>query len=130
MLGDWLMLVDDDINYREHTQVLGITTFGNLIVNVVYEDGTIDEQECNEDCFEPIPLTKEILEKNFEKKTLYGIFDDYFDFEIREYNDSMYIINYHSCEMPIPDTQISDICFVHELQHALKFCGIEKEIEL
>lgn len=79
---------------------------------------------------QPIPLTAEILEKNFEKKTLYGIFDDYFDFEIREFNDSMYIVNYHCCEMPIPDTQISNICFVHELQHALRLCGVEKEIIL
>lgn len=80
--------------------------------------------------FDPIPITPEILEKNFEKKTYYGIFDDYYDFEIREYNEGMYIINYHSCEMAFPPTQIFGICFVHELQHCLALLGIDRQIEL
>ncbi len=79
---------------------------------------------------DPIPITPEILEKNFEKKTYYGIFDDYYDFEIREYSDGMYIINYHSCEMALPPTQIVGICFVHELQHCLALLGIGRQIEL
>lgn len=80
--------------------------------------------------YDPIPITPEILEKNFERKTYYGIFDDYYDFEIREYNDGMYIINYHSCEMALPPTQIVGICFVHELQHCLALLGIDRKIEL
>lgn len=78
---------------------------------------------------DPIPITPEILEKNFEKKTFYGIYDDYFDLDIREYTDSLYIVTYHSCEFNIPDQAIH-ISWVHELQHFLVHCCIEKEIVL
>lgn len=81
------------------------------------------------DQIEPIPLTAEILEKNFEKKTFYGIYDDYFDLDIREYSDSIYVATFHNCEMNTPDQQMT-FSFVHELQHFLNHCGIEKEIEL
>ena len=82
------------------------------------------------DYLEPIPLTSEIIAKNFEKKALYGIFDDFFNFTIREYNDGMYILNYHCCEFDMPDTQVVGICYVHELQHFFTAHGIEKEIEV
>lgn len=51
------------------------------------------------------------------------------DFTIREWN-GMFIVNYHYCEIPMPDTQIVGISWVHELQHFLRLCGIEKEIQL
>ena len=76
-----------------------------------------------------IPITEEILEKNFEKKTFYGIYDDYFDLSIREYSDSIYVVTFHNCDASFPD-QIVTLCFVHELQHFLHHCGIEKEIML
>jgi hypothetical protein len=78
---------------------------------------------------EPIPLTPEILEKNFEKKTFYGIYDDYFDLDIWEYSDGLYIVTYHSCEFNIPDQTIH-LSWVHELQHFMRHCGIEKEITI
>lgn len=81
------------------------------------------------DLIEPIQITPEFLEKNFEKKTFYGIFDDYFDLTIREYSDSLYIVDYHCCEMNLPDQQVT-VCFVHELQHFFRLCGVEKEIQL
>lgn len=78
---------------------------------------------------EPIPLTPEILEKNFERKTFYGIYDDYYDLDIREYSDGLYIATYHSCEFNIPDQTIH-LSWVHELQHFMRHCGIEKKIAL
>lgn len=78
----------------------------------------------------PIPISEEILAKNFEKKTHWGIFEDYFDFTIREFNDGMYVVNYDCCEMNLPGTQIVGICWVHELQQVLRLLGIKKEIEL
>ena len=77
----------------------------------------------------PISLTAEILEKNFKKKTFYGIYDDYFDLDIREYSDGLYIVTYHSCEFNIPDQTIH-LSWVHELQHFMRHCGIEESIEL
>ena len=78
---------------------------------------------------EPVPLTAEILEKNFEKKTFYGIYDDYFDFDIREYSDSIYVATFHNCEASFPDQSVT-LSFVHELQHFLNHCGIEREIKI
>lgn len=86
-----------------------------------------EDMDCDD--IDPIPLTTEILEKNFEKKTFYGIYDDYFDLDIREYSDGLYIVTYHSCEFNIPDQTIH-LSWVHELQHFMRHCGIEKEIEL
>ena len=115
MIGDWAEF------HCGYGKVTGITNAG-----VHFEDrfgpGIASGAE-------PIPLTPEILEKNFEKKTFYGIYDDYFDFYIREYSDGLYIVTYHSCEFNIPDQTIH-VSWVHELQNFMKLCGIEKEIEL
>ncbi len=80
---------------------------------------------------EPIPLTAEILEQNgFKKKGhRYGIYDDYFDFEMYEYNDGTWIVTYHCCEMQLPDEQLL-VCYVHQLQHFMRHCAIEKELRL
>ena len=112
MIGDWVKLSKG--NWSENRQV-----------------GLIDIEMIAESVYlaEPIPLTPEILEKNFEKKTFYGIYDDYFDFDIREYSDGLYIVTYHSCEFNIPDQTIH-LSWVHELQHFMRHCGIEHEITL
>ena len=83
------------------------------------------------ECFEPIPLTPELLEKNGIKKDINGrLFGEYFEedkdysLEISMRKDGIYwSINYD-------EYRILKLEYVHELQHALKLCGIEKEIEL
>ena len=82
----------------------------------------------NWDEIEPIPITSEILEKNLEKKTFYGIYDDYFDLTIHEYSDGVYVANYHDCEINMPD-QTELLSYIHELQQFLWRKGIQKEIE-
>lgn len=122
MIGDWVQKREGD--HFVNVQVSGI--FDNA-VNYLYRStkGTITVNGII-----PIPLTPEILEKNFEKKGhRYGIYDDYFSFELYEYNDGTWVAIYHCCEMQMPDEQLM-ICFVHQLQHALRLCGIEKEIVL
>lgn len=100
---------------------------GDESVEVVYDDGVVVLVDpCS---LEPIPITQDFLEKNFEKKTFFGIFDDYFDLTIREYSDSLYVVDYHCCEMSLPDQHVT-VCFVHELQHFMNHCAIEKEIKL
>ena len=112
MIGDWVKLSKG--NWSENRQV-----------------GLIDIEMIAESVYlaEPIPLTPEILEKNFEKKTFYGIYDDYFDLDIREYSDSIYVATFHNCEASFPDQSVT-LSFVHELQHFLNHCGIEHEITL
>ena len=126
MLGDWVRITDDDTDEFYIVPVAAISSTGNIYASIE-SDSPI--YQFAEDCIDPIPLTPEILEKNFEKKTFYGIYDDYFDLDIREYSDSVYVATFHNCEMNIPDQQMT-FSFVHELQHFLNHCGIEKEIEL
>lgn len=88
--------------------------------------------------FEPIPLTPEILEKNgFKKQACEGWeFDGY-----RENSGLVYKVLWRNdCSTPLLmidsfsreyGTYSSfNISSLHQLQHALKLCGIEKEIVL
>ena len=91
--------------------------FGTLVAEVFCED------------IEPIPLTAEVLkENNFEK---------HYDGDIIVYTHPQGII----IEMGI-NYKLSDdgrfyvrgiqhrLYYVHELQHALRLCGVDKEITL
>lgn len=82
----------------------------------------------------PIPLTGEILEKN-------GF--DVSDKEVAQYHFKEDGKNYHFSLRRMYDKDgtphgysfyafnvLTIIDYVHELQHALRLCGIEKEIEL
>lgn len=77
----------------------------------------------------PIQLTTEILEINGFKKKMDGTFE-----LIYNPRDKYILVEYN----PISGKLIanyrwfiaSEIHFVHELQHALRLCKIEKEIEL
>lgn len=73
----------------------------------------------------PIPLTIEILEKNgFEKDgSVFYIAEDYYDIEIKEYSDSIWVVLVTDNELGIPDSKFT-ISHVHELQHALRLCGL------
>lgn len=78
---------------------------------------------------EPIPLTPEILVKNgFEKH----INNTRMFFQHDEYHLSYYIVNKHFTIYNQIDGSLIQrvIVNVHELQHALKLCGIDKEIVL
>lgn len=74
----------------------------------------------------PIPLTPEILKKN-------GFKDAQFYSELL-WNDAFQIISdcdSLSIRCKNSDLSLSIPCYtVHELQNALRLCGIEKEIEL
>ena len=119
MIGDWIKI---------SSQFAQIYDVGHNTIGVQFSDG-YDVFEPKS--IEPIPLTIEILESNgFEKKGhRYGIYDDYFDFEMYEYNDGTWLVTYHCCEMSLPDEQVM-LFHVHQLQHFMHHCGIEKEITL
>ena len=76
------------------------------------------------DYLDPIPLTPEILEKNgFVTK---DFFSELVDGKYRILSDGKHIAIIHGdhTDLDIP------ICFVHELQHAMGLCKIDKKIEL
>ena len=129
MIGDWVMYGDEEL------QVLAmddIAVYANK-----QRHGWIGYEN-----LEPILLTDEILKKNgfelvgvgdngpatpkaninryekWECKTIFQTFYLYYD-RRSEY----YSLNAFS-------NHINDIIYVHELQHAMRVCGIKKEIEL
>lgn len=85
-----------------------------------------------EDCYSPIPITSEILEKNFTYDT-YGAYffgGDYIEVYIKEYNDGLWRVEVDEIEMSSLPTWRMFVSNVNELQYALRLAGIEKTIEL
>lgn len=100
-----------------------------------------------ESLLEPIPLTPEILEKNGFEKSYSSILtaDGYKKLPQYKYKNmaqvqdicrNLITISYSDLEGSVYDIQcgigshIYDLKYVHQLQHALRLCGIKKEIEL
>jgi len=79
-----------------------------------------------ENSFNPIPLTPEVLEKNgfeFLIDTWYLQTEERKPIHIR-FMDEFIAISINCNIIPM------GLKYVHQLQHALRLCGIEKEIEL
>lgn len=124
MIGDWVKVTDDDSDKWFFGIVCGIDRY-NV---VVLKPGNSVGYPYAEECVEPIPLTPEILEKNG--------FASYNNssFQLRE--NGIYIswrnvgrLNLSFGCAPTNDLHIKCKC-VHQLQHALKLCRINKEIIL
>ncbi len=75
---------------------------------------------------EPIPLTPKILEKNgFE------IVDESADFQLYGSPECSIFFTKGTVRYLLETPQASVVCWnVHQLQHALRLAGVEKEIEL
>ena len=111
MIGDWVNLYDNPIK-------INIDDLGVIERDETYDKGV----HCK-----PVPLTSEILEKNgFTKDSggeeLYSI--DFASLIDVGYGFELFISNDEKGEFNGTKK------YVHELQHALKLCGIEKEIVL
>lgn len=130
MIGDWVKCKDPKCEGHQ----VDLIDLGNEEVGL---DGEID----NFENIIPIPLTPEILEKNgFNKPQDAGdgtlicgmtigpyklTFQSVFGLPILRIENVVDNDNYHTC-LVLKD----EIYNVHELQHALKLCGIKKEIVL
>ena len=132
MNGDWVNVFDTP------KQIEGIRKFQNGD-EIVYYDGDNGVFIKN---VTPIPITPEILEKN-------GFNDTSFEANLKfnyviftnEYQISYYpkTNSFNICKKGIDPFYTKDklsrgfqniVKYVHELQHALKICGIEKKIIL
>ena len=81
---------------------------------------------CKPERLEPIPLTPEILEKNFGEARNGGYFegDEFYELFIIEVNDGTWIIKHDDIEFPsIPRQQVM-VSYVHEFQRALRCFGL------
>ena len=119
MIGDW-MLTD----MLEQMQVCEIHEDDVMLdYNDMYDYADI----------QPILLTPKILERNGFKRDEnwhWCLYDYYSKIVLYEHSDTIWVFVYENTEFAdLPCTQ-NVISYVHELQHALKLCGIDKEIEL
>lgn len=131
MIGDWLQDSFGNIG-----QVYRLDP-GRVHLRLLQERPQDEEYIVHD--IEPIALTPEILEKNGFKKETHFI--DWKDRTLYKVGYDMYIImnyyeddNFTLCNIYNDSDEsavvidISSINYVHKLQHALKMCGIDKEI--
>lgn len=143
MIGDWVCVYSND---RTETHPFRVN---EIVERGVYDShkGFVEEKD-----IEPIPLTPEILEKNGfnlmhgfrynETYPTYGWGDNtdkkYISVDVTFYDDEpinevMHLVKIYRNSIKedgVDSIHSCDIDYVHELQHALKVCKIEKEIAL
>lgn len=129
------LMIGDLVKHSVTSEVIRVSEFTlneELDFQRYYVNGNLVEN------VEPIPLTREILQKNGFCKDDDVVWaahcpeDKNFDLEISEPNyydegnpNGIIAWTINSCEYCILQFK-----YVHELQHALHLCGIEKEIVL
>ena len=123
MIGDWVNVQSEKDDEPMYSQV-----------EQLWECEIDADFQTDYENVHPIELTKEILLKN-GFKNFYGggcIIKELDDNEIPtlyiwDGNDSLYVVDNYSINKY---TYIKRCKYVHEFQHELKSCGIEKEIIL
>ena len=71
----------------------------------------------------PMPLTEEILEKSGFK------YSEWYGWQIKEPDFTLCFVG-DTPHFLLDDIFVCDCPYVHTLQHALRLCGIDKEIKL
>lgn len=136
-IGDWVM----NLYANKPSRVIGLRTmFQDTYEIIAVSDDTqymlIEDKEIHN--YEPIPLTPEILEKNGFVRGEYSEIGVYNEWEIGEWSDPPYVsvrldidrqvirVTNRGRDMFIAEKEV----YVHQLQHALRLAGVEKEIEV
>ena len=126
MLGDWVQGFVPD----SYSTIYGI--FNEQRIAIIAEPSKA-YIELSIDDIQPIPLTPEILEKNGFEPYERGNIVHYWKLEeggvyIIVYNvenDFYVYVHYQKCEIDNAPGY-----FVHELQHALRLCGISLDLKI
>lgn len=113
MIGDWVEFHQSD-SQGFYAQVEALNNDGTFSESGFYADNDVS----------PIPLTAEILEKNLSTTSRIQYCWD--DFLSNSFGEDFYEMRYHGDVTEL----VINIRYVHELQHVLKLCKIEKEITL
>lgn len=137
MIGDWVECVDSTHKKKVYAQVGAIEEGQTCIL--------VEKECCNWfldiTFLNPIPLTPEILEKNGFVRNLTW---HHCDIDIEDhnicvqlgYNNKIDFVKIHEIgkDNVVPSEKnslyLTHIQYVHQLQHALWLCGIEKEITI
>lgn len=121
MVGDWVLWKDKPVQIARVSGV--VYSFGHIDVTLAHcGSGVLETHDIKS--ISPIPLTTEILEKNEIDtvfKTRYKGF--YLEYHAEVGMIMLYVYNNGSFQ----PTGVG-FKYVHELQHALRLCGIDKEI--
>ena len=121
MIGDFVYNPQQELCKICEIQGIGIPYV--TTDNYAHDDGTFYQYAVSE--IEPIPLTAEILEKNgfkrcnqeFALKTWTNDTVDFILVEVMEEEHTWRVEN-----------TLASLCHVHEFQHMLRLCGIDKEV--
>lgn len=141
MIGDWVNL-NFDVDYKTGesiyapAQITGINKDRTVNINFTYDKSESMQNGWDLKLIEPISLTPEILEKNGfildncipQEKYYNGI-----DNRVIVYNDKECINSVNEWYVHINSEDYCSIAsceltYVHELQHILRLCKIDKEI--
>jgi hypothetical protein len=117
MIGDWVS-VEDLIRCRVDK------IFQDYVVCLDKRDNEIIGN------IMPIPITVEILEKNGFEQTgdsTFSISDDGMRFNVTWWSKTMFNVGFYRRGNNSPSEQCClNVCYVHELQHALRLCGMNE----
>ena len=141
MIGDWVQIVEPS----KYAGAIGcIKTLidhkdnENAYFKVFLRNNTICigiEDICSED-IRPIPLTPQLLRRlGFDKKHNYWQLDEGWIITVLDLNCvkpqvNVLIANYNTINKTDYDSGWQDVIYLHELQHAMKLCRIDKKFEL
>ena len=122
MIGDWVLC---DTNSESDYEFDNVDYQPYQIQSGEDIDYAIENNKLGDaDVYQPLPLTTEILEKNGWRSRMNG-------------TGEFYLIDLTIITKTITGFQMNhghfnglSIHYVHELQHALKLCGIDKTIEV
>lgn len=129
MIGDFLRYKQDFPRTHLQGKIVKVCGIRGRVDVITINDGNFHESE-HPNWLEPIPITPEILEKNFQEflpgiNLMYQLKGPY----CATNEDGQWVFGLvkvdgeNSARYPLVK-----ISFVHQLQHALRLCGIEKEI--
>ena len=116
--------------------------FGIFQINEIFDDAVRDSRgnDYEFDCIHPILLTGEILKSNgfkliSDSDRVTNAFIDLYDLwecEITQQQTLMLFYKKYSKDYSLHAFRdnISNIVYVHELQNAMRVCGVEKEVEV
>ena len=132
------LMIGDYILYKGKTNcvVTALWRYEISVKSFLTDGGVAYSSLIEAKLFEPFPLTVEILEKNFKVLSnepygnRYFYNTDYVEVEVTEYTDGTWQVVVDEIEMSGLPTWKMYVSYVHELQHALRFAGVEKEIEI
>ena len=129
MIDDWVLIDRPDKYAGAKAQIKSLIFHkeddGQYFSVFIHDElGIVRREVFNED-LRPIALTAEILEKNGFVKGSYvgGFYSHWCPFRI-------YIAEGVGFSVLFDDEIHFTCTYIHQLQHALRLCGIEKEIEL